>query len=75
MEKINIDNDYKYSDKYDTAMDLFLFSVDEIEEALDGMDVLHLTHLMETLRIILSEQKKASYHQGFIAGKNSSDNS
>ena len=72
MKKKNNDDTYKYSDKYDDAVELFLFSVDEIEKALEGMKVLHLTHLMEMLGVILTEQKKAAYHQGFIAGKNSS---
>lgn len=70
MKKKKIDDNYKYSDKYDDAVELFLFSVDEIEKALEGMKVLHLTHLMEMLGVILTEQKKAAYHQGFIAGKN-----
>ena len=71
----NIDGPYKYSKYYDDAVELFFRAADEIEKKLDGMEILHLAHLFEMLDIILNEQKKASYHAGFAAGKKSSEES
>lgn len=75
MKNENIDSRFKYSEDYNDAVELLLFSVDEIEKLLDGMEILHLTHLLEMLHIVITEQKRASYHAGFIAGKKSSEDS
>ena len=71
----DIDTQFKYHECYDDAVELFFRAADEIEKKLDGMEILHLAHLFEMLDIILNEQKKASYHAGFAAGKKSSEES
>ena len=67
-----IDTQFKYHECYDDAVELFFLAIDEIEKLLDGTEILHLAHLLEMLDIIITEQKKAYYNAGFIAGKNSS---